>query len=168
MPNDYTTLASSLVTKLLADLGPTYVPNLKVEKRVFDPAKCPDFDKYCIIVSPPQANPWEERVVAVRQFQFIFRADLYLLVKNFNEVDSVFGVTAPDFGIFQMVNDVKVLLRGHDFSDFLDATYSEPAGPLSIEYAATSGFDSGEHPFIRRAKLGYTARTKPFCVAIAP
>jgi hypothetical protein len=161
MANDYTSITSVLLTELTAGLA-SYSP-LEVERRFWDAGKLPDFERYLVMISPPLQNAWEERVIGVRNFQYILQIDLYLMVKNFDDKVSIFGDTAPNKGIFQLVSDVKDLLRTSNLGGLLDKTYSEPAGPLSIEYAASAGFDSGEHSFIRRAKLVYTARTAAFC-----
>lgn len=161
MPNPYTDTANRLEVELQTATS-AYTAML-VDARFFDPGKLPDFDRYLIIISPPQNDAWSEDIIGVRHFQYKFNVDLYLLVKNFDDTLSIFGDTAPDQGLLQLIYDVKSYLRTTDLNGLLDRTYSEPAGPLSIEYSATAGFDSGEHAFVRRARLRYTARMKPFC-----
>jgi len=94
------------------------------------------------------------------------RADLWLLVKNWHETDSLFGTAAPDLGLMQLLWDVKELLRLSDLDGLIDRgnkTYDEPAGPVSFESSAVQAFDSGEKAFIHRVRLVYTARLNPFC-----
>lgn len=166
--NQYSTFINQLATEL-ATLSSSYT-GLEVFKMDFRPTNLPDFDRYGIVISP-SARPWEEKVKAVRNIQYIFRADIYLLVKNFSETDSLFGTTAPDLGLFQMVEDVKSLLRLSDLSGLLDKTYAEPAGdpnqggggPVEFETSAAAGFDSGGHAHVRRAKLPFVGRMIPFC-----
>lgn len=166
MANQYSELVSRLDSELTAYFSPAYT-NIVVETRFFDAGKLPTFEKYCIIISPPQNDAWQEQVISVRTIQYLFGVDIYLLVKNFHDVNSLFGQTSPDFGLFQMISDVKDSLRSNNLNGFLDKTYSEPAGPLAIEYAASAGFDTGEHALIRRARLRFTCRTPGACAAIA-
>lgn len=159
--NDYATMTARLKTELAAGLAAAYAP-ISVERKLFKPNDLADFTRYAVVIAP-NGNPWEERVIGVRQVQYLFRADLWLLVKNWHEEDSIYGTTAPDLGLLQLIWDVKELLRLSDLSGLLDKTYDEPAGPLAMEAGALAAFDSGEKAFIHRARLVYTARMRPFC-----
>lgn len=166
MPNPYSSLLTALATEL-ATLSSGYT-GLAVVKKRFDPAALPAFDRYLIVVSPAENEPWTEKIIAVRHFQYVMNVDLFLLVKNFDDVNSLLGETTPNKGLFELVDDVKDLLRTTTLSGTLDKTYSEAAGPLHIEYAATAGFDSGEKAFVRRARLRYKAGLPSFCWPITP
>jgi len=164
MANDYSTMTTRLVSELAAGLVASY-PAIAVVGKLFKPNDLADFTRYCIVVSP-NAQPWEERRTGVPQIQYILRADLWLLVKNFDEAASLYGTTAGSLGLFELINDVKVLLRLTGLSGLIgpgNKTYDEPAGPLNFEGNAVSAFDSGEKAFIHRARLVYTARLNPFC-----
>jgi hypothetical protein len=168
MANDFSTAINTLATELLAGLAAGYTPNLKVVARHYEAGKIPNFDRYCIIIAPAASNTWIETVKAVRNFQYVFSIDAYLMVKNFDDFNSLFGETSPNKGLFEMINDFKDLIRATTLSGLLDKTYSEPGGPVSIEYAASSGFDSGEHSFIRRAKIPCQFRMRTFCIPLTP
>lgn len=163
MANPYSTMAASLVT-VIGTLVTGY-PGLVVKAKLFKPNDLPDFDRYAVIVSP-NVMPWDERRTGIPQVQYILKADLFLLVKNFHEEDSLFGVAATALGIFEMINDVKTLLRLSDLGGLIPAgvkSYDEPAGPLTFESGATGGLESAEKAFVHRARLVYTARMAPFC-----
>jgi hypothetical protein len=159
--NEYSLITDRLRTELLAGLAALYA-GLVVERRVFKANALPTFDRYAIIISP-NGVPWEERVVSVRTTQFIYKADLYLLVKAFNEELSLFGTSAPDRGIFEFLKDTKALVRGTNLSGLLDKTYEEPATPSQFEWSAANAFESGEKTFIHRIRQVVTVRTTPTC-----
>lgn len=159
--NEYSLFTDRLKTELLAGLAALYA-GLVVERRVFKANDLPAFTRYCIVVSP-NGIPWEERVVSVRTTQYIYRADLYLLVKAFNEELSLFGTAAPDRGIFEFLKDTKALVRGTTLSGLLDKTYEEPAAPTQFEWSAVNAFESGEKTFIHRLRQVVTVRTNPVC-----
>lgn len=167
MANQFSELFSRLVTELTTTMTPGYT-GLHVSARHWDPGKLPAFDRYAVIVSPSPNNTIQEIVKAVRNFQYVVNIDTYLLVKNFDDSNSLFGQSPPNKGLFEMIEDFKETVRGTTLTGLLDKTYSEPGGPVSIEYAASSGFDSGEHSFIRRARIPCTFRLQTFCVNIAP
>lgn len=156
--SEFTTRLVSALTALLSGYPAT------VERNLFDPQKLPDFERYHVVVSPPQNDSWRHDRVSIRTYQPVLAADVYLLVKNFNDHDSLFGETGPDLGIFQMISDVQYGLQISTLNGFLQKTYEEGFGPLSIEYAASAGFDSGEHSFVRRARLRVTGKAQPICV----
>jgi hypothetical protein len=161
--NQYSQVVSGLVTALE---GLTGYPGLIVRAKLFKPNDLPEFEQYLIVVSP-NAMPWDERRIGIPLIQYIMRADLFLLVKNFDEFKSLFETTvAGELGLFQMIDDVKTLLRLSDLGGLIDKgnkTYDEPSGPLNFEASAVVGFDSDEKAFVHRARLVYTARLNPFC-----
>lgn len=169
--NLYPTMVSRLATEL-ATL--TQYTSLVVSTQVFRAASLPAFTTYAIIISPSN-HPWDERVIALREVQYIFRVDLYLLVKNFHASQSLFNTTAP-LGIFQMAEDVKTLLRASTLSGLLDKTYAEAggdaanwgAGGLDFEEIAAAGFDGGEYIFVHRLRMPYLGRMLPFCFPKTP
>lgn len=161
--NDYSRMVNGLETALLAGL-PHFV-GLLIDKKIFKPNDLGDFPRYKIVISP-NGVPWEERRIGVPQIQYIMRADLWLLVKNWHETDSLFGFVAPDLGLMQLVWDVKEVLRLSDLDGLIDRgnkTYDEPSGPLNFESGAVQAFDSAEKAFVHRVRLVYTARLNPFC-----
>lgn len=163
------TLTSRLVSELSSGLTANY-SGLVVQRGLFRPAALPTFSRYAIIVSPA-TRPWEERRVAVPKIQYTLRVDLYLLVKNWEQTDNpLFGTAAGNRGIFELVNDVKILLRLSNLSGLLDKTYDEPGGDPTaqgaggIEFQDTiPGFDTSEHALVHRARIPYQARMEPFC-----
>lgn len=167
--NELTQITAQLVTELGA-LSTNYA-NLYVARGLFRPAKLPVLDRYAIIVAPT-GQPWQEKRNTVASLQFIYRLDLYLLVRNWTEGtdEPLFGTTAGSLGLFQMVWDVKELLRISDLNGLLDKTYDEPGGDPSrlggggIDFEdLISGFDAGEHPMWHRARMPYLARGQSFC-----
>ncbi len=77
--NVYSRVTEELeLTLLLLKLSPYDWPSsLVIARRLYKEANLPDFERYCIIISPP-ATPWEEKRIATPQVSFILRADLYL------------------------------------------------------------------------------------------
>jgi hypothetical protein len=158
--NVYTQLTTQVVSELttgLASLG--YAP-LSVLQGVWKPQALPEFDKYLVYVAPPLNNVWTERRISTKEVQYVLRADIYLLVKNFSEELSVYGDTAPSLGLFQLISDVKDLLRGTNLNGMLSRTYDETTGDVSLHSA---GFDTGPRSWVHRARVPYTAETEPFC-----
>lgn len=168
MSNIVSSLSSRMVTELAA-LSSSYA-GLTVQRSLFRPAQLPAFTRYAIIVTP---NPRviEERRDAIATVQYLVRFDLYLLVKNWDESeDPLWGTTAGTLGLFELVEDVKDLLRSSDLNGQLDKTYDEPGGDTNaqgagpVEFQDTiQGFDSAEHAFVHRARIPYLARTIRFC-----
>lgn len=161
--NKYSLMTERLQTVLAAGL--VQYTALRVDRKIFKPNDLADFTRYCIVISP-NGNPWEERREGVPKIGYIFRADLWLLVKNWDETLSVYGTAAPDLGLLQLVEDVKDLLRLSDLEGLIDRgskTYDEPAGPLTLDSTAVAAFDSAEKTWVHRARLVYTARMTPFC-----
>ena len=172
--NSYSAVTARLVTELSAGLSGTY-SSIVVARKLWRTSSLPEFERYCIIVSP-SARPWDEVRYGPGNAQYIFRVDLYLCVANWNaqsdlNPDSLWGTTAGSLGLFQMVEDVKTLLRLSDLSGLLDKTYDEPGGDSralgagGIEFGETAsiGLESDEHQFVWRARIPYQARTVPFC-----
>jgi hypothetical protein len=168
MSNVVSLVTSQLVTELSA-LTSSYAA-VAVQRSLFRPAELPAFTRYAIIVTP-NSRVWEERRIAIAMIQYVVRLDLYLLVKNWDtSSDSLFGTTAGSLGIFELIDDVKDLLRISTLNGLIDKTYDEPGGDSSeqgggaVEFQDTiQGFDSGEHAFVHRAKIPYVALTTPFC-----
>lgn len=154
----------------LAALATSYT-GLVVTRRRFDPRQLPTFDRYAIVLSP-SSRPWEEQRHGPGNVNYLFRVDVYLLVKDWGDSDaSLFGVAAGSRGLFQLVEDVKDLLRLSNLNGLLDKTYDEPGGDAralgggGVEFGETAapGFESGEFTFVWRVRIPYVARTVPFC-----
>ena len=162
MANDFSLMATRITTEL-STLSAIFT-NLSVQKMArWEPAKISAFERYAICLCPAN-TPWDDsRITSVRGFQTTYRFDLYLLVKNYDELNSVYGDTAPNLGIFELVARVKELLRVSTLSGLLDKTYTEVNQPLQFESAASAGFDTGEHSLVRRVQLRYEGRTQPWC-----
>jgi len=167
--NKYSAVTAQLVTELSA-LSATY-SSIVVSRRLWNASGLPAFGRYCIIVSP-SSRPWEEIRYGVENIQFLFRVDLYLLVRNWDTSDNpLWGTTAGSLGLFQLLEDVKVLLRISTLGGLIDKTYDEPggdpraAGPGGVEFGqiAAQGLESDEYTFVWRARLPYLARGIPFC-----
>lgn len=163
--NDYSVMTGQMVTELQV-LSAMY-SNLVVKRQIFKPEQLPAFDRYAIIVSPPPSTIWQEERVATPELMNILKVDLFLLVKNYDETNSLFGVIPPDLGLFQLISDVKELLRLTNLAGMLFKTYDEPAGPgsagVSFETGATLALDSAEYSFVHRAKLPFTGKIKAYC-----
>lgn len=168
MSNSLTTLTGTLKTKLEQLTG---YSTLVVYNTLFKPAALPEFTRYCIVVSPSN-RPWDEYRTGIRQIQYIHRLDIFLLVKRWDESgDSLYGTTAGSLGLFQMIEDVKFLLRGTNLGGILDRTYDEAGGDqtkggpggIDFEELAAPGFDSAEYTFVHRARVPYLARMQAFC-----
>lgn len=172
--NGYSALTAKLAEKLLAGLASKYA-DLVVPLQVFKADQMPaDFDKYAVIVSP-NAHPWDERRTAIREVQYIFRVDLFCLVRNYHVSDSVFGSTDGSYGVFELAGDVKDYLRTSDLDGLLDKTYDEAGGDarspgngpggLDFQEVALQGLSSGNYPVVQRIRVPFLGRTEPFCHA---
>lgn len=162
--NPYTTLSERLVTELTAGLTTAGYTPLEVNQGVWKPRALPEFDRYAVWVAPPLANPWDEmRVQTGKLVTYVLRAEIYLLVKNYNEAQSVYGDTAPNLGVFQLIADTKAILRNTDLGGLVERTYRETEGGTTFESAASGGFDTGAHSWVHRARLVYSASMYPFC-----
>jgi hypothetical protein len=161
--NDYTTFTVRTVETLAAML-PTYgwVP-LDVRKGIWKPRTLLPFERYLAYVAPPLDNPWVERRISTKEMAYILTAHVFLLVKNYDEEQSIYGTAAPGLGVFQFINDVKVTLRDTNLGGLLDRTFNETAGGSRFESGASDGFDTGGHGWVHRAMLTYTVQTAPFC-----
>lgn len=173
LPNSYSAVASAIVAALTTALS-NYTP-LVISRRHFRADNLPsDFSKYGIIVSP-SSRPWEERRTAIREVQYIYRIDLFLLVANFDPDLSLFGTgsdeTTDPRGLFQLIADVKDGLRTHTLGGLLDKTYDEPGGDPSknggggVEFQdlATPALDTGSYAVVHRARIPFVGRVMPFC-----
>lgn len=161
--NDYSTFTARTVTTLQDGLAPLGWTPLEVRRGIWKPRELTPFERYLVYIAPPLTNPWVERRISTKEMAYVLTAEVYLLVQNFDEVDSVFGETAPNLGVFQFINDVKGILRDTDLGGLLDRTYNETAGGSRFESGAASGFDTGGHGWVHRAMLTYTVQTTPFC-----
>lgn len=174
MANDYTTMTLTLVSELSSGLAASYA-GLVVRPQHWDPRKLPAFTRYAVIVAP-DSRPVEERRLAVNNIQYIQRAQLYVLVKNWDETTypepALYGTAVGLLGLFEFVKDVKNLLRASDLGGLLDKTYDEAAGDArspgqgagAVEYQPP-GFAADEHLMLYAMRVPYIARMKPFCHA---
>ena len=163
MANPYSTMTERLVAYLPPALEALGYTGIEARRGIWKPGTLAPFTRYLVFVAPPISNPWDERRIATREVAFLLRAELFLLVKNYNEDQSVFGDTAPNLGVFQLIKDVKDLLRQTDLSGLVDRTYKETESGSAFEAGAAGGFDSGSHEWVHRAKLVYSAQTHAFC-----
>lgn len=161
--NVYTDFSNATVTALASGLAPLGWTPLEVRKGIWNPRVLLEFDRYLVFVAPPSSNPWSERVIASREIAYTLTAQVYLLVKNYNEDQSVYGDTAPNLGVFQLISDVKAVLRGTELGGLIDRTYRETSGGSGFDVGAGAGFSSGDHAFVNRAVLTYTVQAKGFC-----
>ena len=161
--NVYTLLTERLVEYLTTGLAALSYTPLTVQSGVWKPRTLSEFDKYLVHVAPPTNNLWTERRISVKEVQYVLRADIYLLVKNFSEATSLYGDAAPDLGLFQLVSDTKDLLRATDLDGLLSRTYDETTGEVAFESGASAGFETGPRTWVHRARVPYTAQTEPFC-----
>jgi hypothetical protein len=161
--NDYTTFSERTVATLAEALPPLGWDPLDVRKGIWKPRNLAPFDRYLVYVAPPLDNPWTERRLSTKEMAYILTAHVFLLVKNYNEEQSIYGDEAPALGVFQFISDVKGVLRDTDLGGFLDRTYNETVGGTRFESGAADGFDTGGHGWVHRAMLTYTVQTAPFC-----
>jgi len=161
--NPYTTMTYRLQQYLLTELQAMGYEDAEVRRGVWNPGALAPFHRYLVFIAPPATNPWDERRFTAREITYVLRAELFLLVKNYNEEHSVYGDTAPDLGVFQMIHDVKALLRDTDLDGLIERTFNETTGGSAFEAGASGGFDSGTHGWVHRARLVYTGQTHAFC-----
>ena len=168
--NGYSAITARLVTELSTLAG---YSSIVVQRRLWRASGLPAFERYCIIVSPA-ARPWDEERIGVGNIAYHYRVDLYLVVRNWTADVSdapLFGTTAGSLGLFQMLEDVKTMLRLSNLGGLIDKTYDEPGGDTralgagGVEFGETAaqGLDSDEFTFAWRARLPYKARGLPFC-----
>lgn len=161
--NPYSDFSVRTQQQLATDLpGLGYTP-LEVRKGIWKPVDLLPFERYLVFVAPPTSNPWTERRISTKELAFLLTAQIFLLVKNYDETLSVYGDTPPNLGVFQLLNDVKNVLRATDLGGLVDRTYNETAGGSSFETGAAGGFDSQRHGWVHRAALTYTVQTQAFC-----
>lgn len=163
--NVYSDFLKKTGTELATGLtGLGYTP-LTVKVAVWKPRALPVFEKFYVQVAPPLSNLWTERRISTKEVQYVLRANIFLLVKNYDEELSLHGddSTAPDLGIFQLISDVKNLLRATNLNGLLSRTYNETVGDVAFESGAASGFDVGSRDWVHRALVPYTGETEPFC-----
>lgn len=170
MSNPVTSVSDGVVAALTAGLA-SYT-GVVIQPGLFRPASLPTFERYSVIVAPA-ARPLGERRIAIAMIQYVVRLDLYVLVKNWEQTTSpLFGTAAPNRGIFELINDVKVVLRASTLGGILDKTYDEPGGDSSspaqgggdLDFQdSIQGFDGKEHAFVHRARIPYVGRLAPFC-----
>ena len=158
--NLYTTMVERLVSTLTTELGTLSWTPLVVEAGRWDPRILPEFERYYVKVSPPP-RPWVERRISTKEIQYLLRADIVLLVKNFSEEGALFGDNLPTAGVFQFVSDVKDVLRATDLSGLLSRTYDETAGEVDVN--TIGGFETGPRVWVHHARVPYTAAMEPFC-----
>ncbi len=171
--NSYSAVAAALASTLTTALTTAY-SGLVVSKRHFRADNLPtNFTRYGLIVSPA-SRPWDERRTAIREIQYIYKIDLFLLVQNFDPDLSLFGTGSSESdppGLFQMIDDVKNALRTNTLGGLLDKTYDEPGGDPSknggggVEFqnVATPGLDTGTYALVHRARIPFVGRVMPFC-----
>lgn len=157
-------IADRVDTVLTAAL--TGYTGISITSGLMKPGWLPTFDAYAVRIAPNNM-PWTERAVGIRNFQYTYRFDLYLLCKVTDEDLSLWGTGgSATKGIFQLVEDVKAALRGNSLSGYLDRSFEEMLGDVQIENAALQAFESAERVLIHRARVPYTPRTRPFCVPL--
>lgn len=168
MSSKYVTLCSTIKADLTTALAASYA-GIVVDTRLFKADRLPDLSgtNYAIIVSPPPVI-LEERKVSTRSIQLVYFVNLFLLVKNFDEVNALFGVTPGALGIAQLVEDVKTAIYTSINSGALNALLSESLSELGqkvqFDSSALPAFDSGEYPFVYRALQPFMGGEKnPTC-----
>lgn len=161
--NPYSDFTIRLVAHLQSTLSPLGWTPLDVRKGIWKPGAMEAFERYLVHVAPPLSNPWEEFRFTLKQIGYRMTADIFLLVKNYDEEQSVYGADAPAKGVFQMIGDVKDVLRVTDLEGLVDRTHNELLGPVNFESGAATGFDTGAHGWVHRARLTYKAQMYPFC-----
>jgi len=89
----------NVYARLLTDLPPYlqtglsalgYTP-LVTASGVWKPRALPVFEKFYVQVAPPLSNLWTERRISVKEKQYVLRANIFLLVKNYDQELSLLG-----------------------------------------------------------------------------
>lgn len=170
MANDYAGITAALATLLNTALTTAY-SDIKVVRGVFQPDFMPSgFGRYAVVIAP-SLRPWEERRIAVRELQDIYRAEIFTLVRNWDDEKSLFGTDSGEKGLFELVKDVKDTIRGSDLDGLLEKTYDEAAGdsskggggPVEFGTAAVKALDSGSFTLVHRARVPFVGRGLPHC-----
>lgn len=161
--NVYSQLLAALPTYLQAGLTTLGYDPLMVQTGVWNVRALPVFERFLVWIAPPISNFWTERRISTKEVQYVLRADIFLLVKNYDEELSLHGADAPDLGVFQLTSDVKDLLRATNLGGLLSRTYNETVGDVPFETGAVPGFDTGPRNWVHRVKVPYVAETEPFC-----
>lgn len=166
MANPYSAFYATLTTTLTAELAANYT-NIEGRMGIWNPARLLPFERYLVFIAPPTQDLVREvRLQSSKLVNEILKADVYLLVKNYDEGPSdlsIFGDTAPNLGVLQLLKDTKDILRNTDLGGTIERNYREVEGGSSFETGATGGFDSGGHGWVHRARLTYTAMLPAFC-----
>lgn len=161
--NVYSQMVEALQPYLTTGLGALGYSPLVVQFGVWKPRALPAFERYLVHIAPPLNDVWTERRISTKEVQYVLRADVYLLVKNYSEEMSLLGADAPDLGVFQLIADVKDLLRATNLGGLLSRTYDETVGNVAFDSGAAQGFETGPRSWVHRARVPYTAETEPFC-----
>jgi hypothetical protein len=168
--NAYSQVTAALESALSAALTPSY-SGLVVVRAQFKPDLIPStFTRYGLFISP-SSRPWDERHTGIREVQYIIRADLIVLVANFDPTNALFGTTSPNKGLFELVGDIKSTIRGTTLGSVLDKTYAEAAGNpadgggggVEFQELAVAGLDAGSYAVINRANVPFVGRIAPAC-----
>ncbi len=119
---------AQLATKLV-DLFTThatitaYTPTAAVLKMKYRPQHLPDFDKFAIIISPFSEREQHER--HTNSLEYIEGVQIVAIVRNYDEVLSVYGTTAPNIGILQHCQNIKDVLRSRTLTGLVTVTKHE-------------------------------------------
>lgn len=160
---DYVDFVDATVSVLQTQLLPSYA-NLETRKGVWDPRRLATFERYLVFVAIPLTDLEREvRVQASKLVNEIVKAEIYLLVKNYDEDKSLYGKSAPDLGVIKLFDDAKDVLRNTDLGGLLERTYREIEGGTAFESGASGGFDTGKHEWVHRIRFTYTAMMQGFC-----
>lgn len=162
--NATSTLIARLIPYLQSNLRSMGYTDLEVRAGIWNPRTLLPWDRYLIFLAIPTANPSNEsRIQSSKLVTETLRTNVVLLVKNYDETNSVLGDTAPNLGVFQMLKDAKTVLRDTDLDGLVERTYREVEGGTAFETGVSGGFESQAHGWVHRLSFIYTAAMFPFC-----
>ena len=147
------TLLTNMKTALLGDstLG-AYLDDA-IEIGQWNPEALPDFDKYCVVLSPVPGV--EEKPAGVLGIEKTFNVDIVCLVRNYGLPAALTGTTAPDgVGVIKLAEDVRNCLRENSLSSYVIADSMAVSAASMIDRA----IDQSEH--VLKTEFGYLARRR--------
>lgn len=147
-------LMNELKTAFENDSFVSYNETVKIAE--YKPENLPDFDIYCILISPVSDF---ENLIANRVKEKICKVEINCVVRNFDEQDSLLasGDISGNVGIIKFANDVRKTLHnyGEANKDRLTILYDETDEP--VNYKKTVKIPEREG-FFREVTVPYKVR----------
>jgi len=146
------TLLTNMKIALVQDA--TLAPYLgdAVEVREWDPERLPDFDIYCVVLSPRGV---QERAAGVLGIEKTFPVLIVCLVRNFGLPAALTGADLQDgYGLIKLTDDVVSVLRGNELSG------SVIANSVVLEAASQIGQALERSAHVLSARIEYSGRRR--------